>query len=231
MIKKNITEKELHNRIMSLLNANLDTIDPDIVMFIKQNWREQDKVDVLYELYDEVAALDERTNIYDGFFNLLKKKFDINQDIIEIGGGIFPNLSRRIAKEQKFGNVTVYDPKLILRKYSPENLALKKEMFEKDTPIGNAKLLVGMSPCHSIDLILERASTEDLDFMVKVCQCEIKDSLPFYSDHIIKATFDYYLKRKNNEFQANGGPGFNVAYLEEEYDDPTPIIYTKKRPM
>lgn len=231
MIKKGITERELRNRIMSLLDANLDVMDPKLVDFIMRNWREYAKVDVLFEVYDEVNALDENANVYAGFFKLLKQKFDINQDIIEIGGGMFPNLSRRIAKEQKVGNVTVYDPNLILRKYSPGNLILKNEAFKKDTSIGNTKLLVGMSPCHSIDLILERASAEDLDFMIKVCQCEIENSLPFYDDHIIRATFNNYLRRKNSEFQASGGPGFNVAYLEAKYDDPTPIIYTKKRSM
>lgn len=230
MIKKDISERELYNRTMQFLGTNLESINavnPNIVNYIKENWREQLNVDVLLEAYDEMDALDENNNVYDAFLGILKEKFDINQDIIEVGGGLFPALSKRIASSQTAGTITVYDPNLVLKKYPYENLVLKKENFQKNTHLGNAKLLVGISPCHSVDLILERASAEDLDFMVKVCPCE----LPFTTDYdyMIKAMFARYLIRKNKEFKQSGGPGFEVTYLDQKYNDNSPIIYTKKR--
>ncbi len=230
MIKKGISNSELYDRTIQFLNTNLDdinSVNPAIASFIMTNWKEELPVDILMQAYDEMDVLDENNNVYAAFLNLLQEKFDINQDIIEIGGGLFPTLSKRIASSQTTGKVTVYDPHLILKKYTTENLVLKKEMFKKDTPIGNSRLLVGMSPCHSIDLILERASAEDLDFMIKICTCE----LPFAADDnfAIRTMFNRYLIEKNTEFKKHGGPGFETTYLDKKYDDHSPIIYTKKK--
>lgn len=227
MIRKDITEKELYERTISLVREHLDDINPDILNFIMMNWNDKIAVDVLLEAYDEMDVLAEETNVYSGFLEAMKSQFDINQDIIEVGAGIFPCLARRIVKEQTIGRVTVYDPNLVLQDYNLEGLILRKEMFREDTPVGKAKLLVGMSPCHSMDLILKRAGEEGLDFMIKVCQCE----LAYSSDDslVIKTMFDEYLNEKNNFYKKYGRGNFEVTYLEEKYQDPSPIVYSKKR--
>lgn len=226
MIRKDITEKELYERTTSLIKKHLDDISPDILSFIMLNWKNELAVDVLLEVYDEMNVLAEETNVYSGFLEVMKNHFDINQDIVEIGAGMFPCLGRRIVKEQTKGRVTVYDPNLVLQDYNLEGLILRKEMFREDTPIGKAKLLVGMSPCHSMDLILKRSGEENLDFMIKVCQCELASS----SDEplVIKAMFDEYLNEKNDYYKEYGRGNFKVTYLEEKYSDPSPIVYSKK---
>ena len=64
--------------------------------------------------------------------------FDINTDIIEVGGGILPSLAKKIALRQKSGTVTVYDPRLITNIDKPDNLILKKEI----TPFHQRQIVI-----------------------------------------------------------------------------------------
>ena len=75
------------------------------------------------EVYAELDLFKDDEDIYEGFIELLKTNFDINQDIVEIGAGILPKLAERLATEQISGTVTAYDPRLGTTETSIPNLS------------------------------------------------------------------------------------------------------------
>ena len=99
--------------------------------------------DLVREVYDKLNILEDEQNIYLGFIDILEKEFNYKErNIVEVGGGIFPSLANRIAREQTIGKIKVYDPRLSKYENNKEKLTLVREKFYSDTPLGNANLLI-----------------------------------------------------------------------------------------
>ena len=166
----------MYSKISEFLNKKKDLYSDFEISYIKSAMLDECYSGYFYEegireLFDEVGFLPDDENIYIAFIDYIKNKYDINnKNIIEVGGGIFARLSRRLTLEQKNGIITVYDPRLDPEIESSDRLVLKREKFTNKTDICNTDLLVGLMPCQGAEPLLEQALTHDRDFVLWLCE-------------------------------------------------------------
>lgn len=184
--------------------------------------------DLAREVYDKLNILEDEQNIYLGFIDILEKEFNYKErNIVEVGGGIFPSLANRIAREQTIGKIKVYDPRLSKYENNKEKLTLVREKFYSDTPLGNANLLIGFMPCEATYNIIDSATRNNVDFMIALCEGgphgDIYDY--FENDREWLDTMIYMAER--------GVEDYNMGTLEKtylkKYHNPYPVIYNKRK--
>ena len=127
--------------------------------------------DVIRELFDEVGLIPDEHNMYEAFIHEIDHQFDMkNSHIVEVGGGRFPRLAKRISLKQCFGTITVYDPRLDMSEVSTDKMILKREEFTGNQSISNSDLIIGLMPCQGINPLLDAAVHNNKDFMVWFCE-------------------------------------------------------------
>lgn len=225
-----ITKEEYIRRALKFVEAHKDSYTQREQDYIRRNceWG-IDRLfvsDLLRQVYDEAGITDIDKNMYEGFLKVLEENFDINTNIIEIGGGIIPSLAKKIALRQKSGTITVYDPRLITDIDHPDNLILKREMFSKETPIGNTSMIIGFMPCDATALLIDVACQNKVDFMVALCEGGTRENFGWLEDDDEWIGFIKYCALRGIEEKNMGTLG--EASLEK-YQNPYPIIYNKKR--
>lgn len=128
-------------------------------------------IDLVRELLDHLSLIPDKDNIYIKFLEELEKEHEIkDKKIIEVGGGTFPNLAKRISKKLKTGTITVYDPRLSKAEKQTEKMILKREMFTTKTPIKDTNLMIGLMPCKGIEPLINQAINNRIDFMIWLCE-------------------------------------------------------------
>ncbi len=182
--------------------------------------------DVMRELYAELGLFKENEDIYSGFTDLLKENFNINQDIIEVGGGILPKLAERISQEQTEGTVTVYDPRLGTTDTNIDNLLLKQEKFTLKTDISNSGLIIAFMPCEATETIITSATKNKKDFMIGMCEGGPHgDYFDFYENE--EEWLSAMLYYAENQIEENNLGTLQKTYLKE-YNYEYPIIWNKR---
>lgn len=130
--------------------------------------------DILMQVYSELDITPSSAMFYRKHLKLLKSKFPIDGNILEIGSGRIPAFANLIASEQnriKKGTITIYDPLLVELTPKYHNMTLHKEYFNLDTDVSMYDLLVGIMPCEATESILESAISNKKDFYVAMCGC------------------------------------------------------------
>lgn len=225
-----ITNEEYVKRALKFVEEHKDSYTPKELEFIYHNINRgldyANTSDVLRQLYDEAGLHDIKYNVYEGFISLLEQNFDLNTDIIEIGGGRIPSLGKKIALRQKKGTVTVYDPRLITNIEKPSNLILKPELFDKTTAIGDAKLLIGYMPCEAAVLLVDSACKNKIDFMLALCEGGTRNEYGWLEDDHDWICFVRYCAIRGIENNSLGS--LEQCYLEQ-YNNPYPVIYNKRK--
>ncbi len=105
-------------------------------------------------------------------YELIRREFNLKRDVVEIGSGIFPLLGHSLREYQLKiggGTVTVYDSKVW--KGYPTKAKLINGYFNDKVKLEKNSLLVGLFPCESTEMIVERALKENLDFCIALCGC------------------------------------------------------------
>ena len=224
-----ITEEEFKHRVKKFVETHISDYTTDEANFLIRNaaWGANGSYvfDILRQIYDEVGLIEDDNNMYEGFARLLEDNFDINRDIVEIGGGIVPSLAKRVALRQKSGTVTVYDPRLIMSIPKSSNLIMKKEKFEKNTQLEGEPLLIGCMPCDSTIVFIETACEKGLDFMLALCEGGERKGYEWLEndDEWISTIKRMALKGMKDK---NMGT-LEVASLGK-YGNPFPVIYNKR---
>lgn len=225
-----ITKEEYLRRAVKFVEAHKDSYTPrelrTLLINTEGGINNPFAWDIIRQVLDEVGYTDKSINMYEGFMEILQKNFDINTDIVEIAGGIVPSLAKKIALRQKSGTVTVYDPRLITDIEKPDNLILKQEMFGKDTPLGNAKLVIGFMPCDATTAIINAACTNQIDFIVALCEGGLRKGYEWLEDDDEWIAHIKYLASLQVKKYDLGT--LQEASLER-YSNPYPVIYNKRR--
>lgn len=181
--------------------------------------------DVMRQIYDELELLDDDKNAYKAFVDLLKDNFNINSNIIEVGGGVIPSVAKRISSMQETGSVTVYDPKLSKSQSSTDNLKLKKERFELNTDVSRADMIIGFMPCDATELLIRKAADNKLDFLVALCEGGHYEFDDFFDTEAWTESIICFASDKIKE----NGLGELVKTDLKAYGDPYPVIYNKRK--
>ena len=139
--------------------------------FLKGRYDEVKQDEGIREILDEVDMLPEEENVYKYFTDFILSRCDINNKrIIEVGGGVFGRLSKRLNLKQENGIITIYDPRLDPTIKSTDRMIFKKEKFTKKTDISDIDLLVGLMPCEGANPLVEQAIKYDKDFILWLCE-------------------------------------------------------------
>ena len=199
--------------------------------FIRNNWRffidRKFHVDLLRQLYSELNLISDEANIYNGFMKILEENFDIDTDIIEVGGGRIPSLAKKIALKQKKGTITVYDPDLISTDSPYPNMVLRKQPFTLQTPVEKEQLIIGFMPCEAAEKIIYNARENQAHFLIALCEGGPHGDEFDYFESEDEWLFSMIYSAKDAANKTGHGP-LQIADLKQ-FDDPYPVIYTKKR--
>lgn len=180
---------------------------------------------VLRQIYDEVGLFEEKNDLYNAFVDMLEKNFDIDTNIVEVGGGVIPSIAKKISLRQVKGSVTVYDPRLSTKYKSSKKLKLKREKFSEDTNIKKADLIIGFMPCEATELLIKQATKNKKDFLVALCEGGHYDFDDYFDTEEWTQSI-YYLATRGIE---DNSLGELVKSDLKDYGDPYPVIYNKRK--
>lgn len=143
--------------------------------FIMQNIgrcvAEQTGPDIVMQVMSALNLLRTDKDFYLAVLALTKHIFDLKSDILEIGGGYYPALAKKIDEEQtklQGGSITTYDPRLAVANLG--HIKLHKEEFDKQS-LNPYDLVVSAMPCDITSLIIERCNTAKKPFLLALCNC------------------------------------------------------------
>ncbi len=229
MIKKEISVLGLHHQISNFLKEHENDYTDSEKEFILRNyaWGRRSCLvpDVLRQIYDELNLLEESKNIYNGFIDLLAEHFDINQNIVEIGGGNIPSLGKKLASRQKRGSVTVYDDKLITTSSPAPNLTLIKRRLSPEEKLPKADMIIGFMPCEGTQTAIQLAQNNNLDFMIAFCEGSCHNDTLFSTSEDWELSMLYEARKASEK----AGLGAVEKTYMKEYQNPYPIIYNKRQ--
>lgn len=210
---------------------------PEIFDIFEKNYISQyikDGIDYLFlpdlirELYDKFGLVEDDKNIYIGFLELLKDNFDVkDSSIIEVGGGIFPCLGKRISLMQDKGTITVYDPRISIYENGNRHLRLVRKNFSRYMDVNGTDLMIGFMPCKGAEELVQSATNNNVDFMVALCEGGPHGDIYDYFESD-EEWIDSMLYRASRGIEDNGMGELGITYLEK-YEDPYPVIYNKRR--
>ena len=208
-----------YKKVLKYLRDNISNYSESEINYICKNYDylEHNKFvpDILRQIYDELGLLDDKDNLYLGFIDIIKDKFNIDSNIVEVGGGVIPSLGKNITLNQKSGTVTVYDPRLIV----------KKEYFNDNTDISKCDLVIGLMPCQATEVLIRQAGKYNKDFLIGLCEGGHNAFDDYFDDDIWKENI-FYLARKAIE-ENDMGVLMETDLLD--YNDPYPVIYNKRK--
>lgn len=230
MLKNNISKQEMYIKIKEFLTLHSKDYTEEEQSFILKNTEWGMKCnfvpDILRQIYDHLELIETKDNIYQGFTELIKENFGLNKNIVEVGGGRIHCLGNHIALQQESGTITIYDPKLLTTNSELQNLILKKEKFTKASYLKDAQLIIGFMPCSATELLIKTACENNIDFIVALCDGNSeKSDLYFDYEEEWQAGIIYDAKKQIEKY----GLGTLEFASLEQYDDPYPVIYNKRK--
>lgn len=161
--------EETNKNFKRFLRKYQKLYDPQMLSFIKENFGQNEEIDVLKQIYAELGILEKNENVYLECLNKIKELYGIEKNILEVGCGAYPILSKYIDEEQKEGTITAYDSYLAPSRIG--NIKLYKRNLTVEDDIKKFDLLVGILPCNATTLIIKKANENKKDFFIAPCKC------------------------------------------------------------
>ena len=193
-----------YKKVLKYLKDNIGNYSETEINYIFKNYDylEDNKFvpDILRQIYDELGLLDDKDNLYLGFIDIIKDIFNIDSNIVEVGGGVIPSLGKNITLNQKSGTVTVYDPRLI-NNVDNDKLILKREYFNDKTDISKCDLVIGLMPCQATEVLIRQAGKYNKDFLIGLCEGGHNAFDDYFDDDIWKENIMYLARRTIEEKQ------------------------------
>lgn len=199
--------------------------------FVKRVGKYDNPTD-FFQLYDHFGALPDENNFYLYHMNAIKDSFNINSNILEIGGGTYPSFARRIASEQLklgIGTITVYDPRLVTTRCTKyKNLKLYKKKFNSNIDITDYDLLVGIMPCEATEIMIDTIDKYKKDFYIAFCGCG-KSVMGRFFYRFFVPDYDLQIQQLKYICEQNDLGELIVDYLPDKYNVEHPIVYNKRK--
>lgn len=172
---------KLFNEYMEIYGPLYEESEREYILlnFLNSYFAEGIDIDIMNQVYETIGLFDNYTNVYSVNLKYLMECYDINTDILEVGGGFVPAFAKKLSEKQEHGSVTVFDPLLIVSQFG--NLRLHKEEFTDETDVSNFKLLVGIEPCDATITMIKSANKNDLDMYMMLCGCTHFEDTDRYS--------------------------------------------------
>lgn len=228
--KSEIEIELLFRKYIDIYGSRYDDIDKEYIINNFFKCLKEDSPDILNQIYYDLKVFKYGELYYDYYIDRINTLYGLNRNIIEVGCGYNPSVSKEISRLQlKLGNgtVTAYDPLLLNTKTDIKNLKLCKESFSEITDVSKFNLMIGIMPCNITEKMIESAAKNNLDLYLAMCGCVHNNSFPFpispryYQNYIINYAKALYENSKDKKIE--------VEFLPLQYDIDYPIIYTKKK--
>ena len=225
-----ITQEHM-DKFNEFIEQNILKYPAPVIRFIMDNFDKKIKtiegIDIVNQVYDELGFLSDENNIYISFLNIVSRYHSLDGNILQVGGGYIPALSKHIATQQLKigrGTITVYDSKLIIKNY--KGIILIKRNLTKKDDLSPYDSIVGLFMRDDAETIIEQAFKYNKDYSIGLCGCVPKN--PHLQKHIL-STQEWYeyiiskaerMKRKKDELY--------IDCLNSQYGE-TSIITKVKR--
>lgn len=183
-------------------------------------------MELVREVLDELGFIPDDYNIYQEFARFIDDVHGIDQkNIVEIGGGRFPRLAKRLKERQNYGKITVYDPNLSLEE-SSDRLVLKRRRASLYTDVGDCDLIVGLMPCKGADVLLDLALNNNKDFVLWLCEGGPHgDEFEFFEDE--NEWRESMIDKARNGVEKNN-MGKLIIKKIDRFSNKFPIIYNER---
>lgn len=223
-------EKMLHELDM-YLSLYCDEYDDEELGFIRDNiykfYEKGIQIDITSQILVALNLMKDKDNRYKKYFEFLKEKYNMNENILEVACGRFPALSKYIDEYQQYtkkGTITAYDPKLVTTKYG--NIILNKSLFDKKTDLANISLITAMHPSEATVPIIRIANQNDKNFSILTCGCTHfeNEREHFYYKRKLMNWKDYLYKTARSSLSKSRT--IDIDYIE---GIKTPIISSRKK--
>lgn len=199
-----------------------EVLDLIIKEFIN-NYELETKLDFITQVYAETGYIEDKYNPYKGFLTLLLDKHGVDCNILEVGGGYFPVMSKyidEIQQQGKIGSITVYDPKLVTT--SLGKIKLIKERVLPSINLTGYDLILGILPCEATELTIRLANSNQKPFFIALCHCNHINGHNWF-DPINK--WHQYIQEVARQTLCNDAI-LTTDYLDSRYEFEDPIIST-----
>ena len=203
--------------------------DEEVLYYLSNNTGECLFIpDEVRSIFDELGLLPDNRNIYKGFVSFLREKFPIeDMDIIELGGGVIPRVSKRISLLQNKGTITVYDPQLSFYEKENEHLSLIRKKIDSSIKTLPCQLMISLMSCDAIEGFLNLAISSNVDFCFGLCEGGPHgDEFDFYEDE--EEWIHSVICDAKNMLDAHPEMGKLKVKKQVEYGNPYPIIYNDR---
>lgn len=122
------------------------------------------------QFYKEYNVLDEHADMYKAFVDIIKHNHpDLSEmTILDVCGGMVPQLGRELAKEAK--HVMVVDRNMVF-KNNPDNLEPIRCRIDSYKCLPKADMIVGLLPCEATHHIIDYSVANKKDFIIELCGC------------------------------------------------------------
>lgn len=182
--------------------------------------------DHISQIYYAMNMLNDEENPYLKLTNLIEKIYGLDLNVLEVGGGIYPALSKSISRRQEQigkGHITVYDP-MLSRKLDFKNITLQKQNFYSYIDTSKYDIIIGKEPCAATFDVIDSANKYKKELLLSPCKCY--SLLPEYMEFdnnpleqwydFVKMLITNYNEHKVDTYHLN---------KETNYDNP---IYVKR---
>lgn len=175
--------------------------------------------DTINQIYCYLNIVNDNINSYKEFIKIIKKHFDKNINILEVGAGTIPILAKYLETERY--TVDIIDPNIIFDNITHGKIT--KDHFNRKTDISNYDLIIGYNPCKATEDIIRNSIKLKKDFCIALCGCcflpeSFKERNPkIWHEYLINLTTE--LSSTDYEIK--------FLYFEEKFKIEYPILIGK----
>lgn len=185
-----------------------NTYNEEALDYIISNYETDiDKVDrpaVMTEIYSSLDILSQNKNIYYYLFQKLTENHNIDKNILEIGTGRFPTLSKFIYKNQQLknkGSITLYDPEFSI-KFARKGRIIRQPLAQRIN-IESYDLITAIVPSNQAESIIKQAEKYKKGLFLVLCGITYFEKNRTYDASISKEREDYIkylIYNRDNDF-------------------------------
>lgn len=185
---------KLHNNLKEYLDLYGEFYPEGAVDFIKKNFLSEkfflEDIDIMSQVYQLTGTYEMfPCNPYLNYLREMKKSFDLDRDLLEVGSGFYPAMAKIISDIQTKGSITAMDYDSVISELG--KIRILKKYFTVDTDVSQYEMLYGIMPCEATIPMIYSANKNDKDLFIGLCGCthfENPGSMPFITSQM---WFDY----------------------------------------
>lgn len=136
--------------------------------FLGEEFKAGNYIDIMSQIYEEIGLLSKyEKDLYSEYLEYLKKHFDINRHLLDVGCGHYPAFTKKVASAQTSGSVKGIDHHLITT--DVDGLILEKGVFDCTYDVSGIDMLYGLEPCEATIDLIRVANKNNLDLCLALC--------------------------------------------------------------